>query len=616
MDGFPTRPARATPRIRDRPRRMTLLDRLATFAADALRTPASAPAPDAARRALPRGRYEVVAVRAAEDLTGAQLPDGLAREISGRLAERLAAAGLHVDGSAGARGPAAAVTPRLLACGVAGNGAGGEDGAWLLTVAIDDLPTGHAIDEPVLHLPPGAGRPSIAELADAAARLVRRRLLPGAWSAGAGGPGLTDITHPWEPAEDPDVALFTNVTLNDRVPARIDARGREVATLTLYQVDPPLSGLGRGPDMDDPVRLVRTAFANQLSTVATDDAAAMAVPAHPIGHFFIRLEIPGQPTVLTGMTTTARADVELAALTIGRRLGIGGILLTPEPGRLNSAAEALRELALRQRRLRVTDGLPAPGEAGSHVVEDGHVVFARFRLPVVNAMDALDVLRGFVRRGQHGCFGALDGRPHLGTGAGCSAFAMAFLAASGVLPFVDEPPPAHWPRTPAGIAGVWRHTIDVLRIPLHHVGRDERSGAERVVEAGITFYDLLFHRADRRDATRILLALEPRIRARYGALAARLFGLAARTRLRDLAIARGRKDPHDHGDYGWAPPGQGLEVTYWSNARFAAWVRGGWRNGGAPCPTVAPAREGRFLGIEIDAMAAPRRRGPFFLVPA
>jgi len=260
---------------------------------------------------------------------------------------------------------------------------------------------------------------------------------------------LTRIAHVHGLADD-DVPPFTNVTLNDRVPALRDDRGRRYALITLYTVDPPLDnlwsaepGIDRGTDFRDPANLVKGTYSNYVSPVFTLTERQMPVAGHPIGHFLVKLQIPGYPTLLTGMTTTRRVDDELVDLTLGRQLGIGGVLLTPQPGRLNSAAEALEELSRRQHALLVIDGRHYRNVGGknvgpTYVVEDGNVTFARFKLPQENAKDALRFFLEYVDRGVHNTFGSLVDRPHKGTGAGCAAFAFAWLKAAGIVPFVDE----------------------------------------------------------------------------------------------------------------------------------------------------------------------------------
>ena len=178
-----------------------------------------------------------------------------------------------------------------------------------------------------------------------------RYLGEGRFAIGVTTVDLNRVTYAHDPAIDPDVPAATDVTLFG--PANADRTGDDYAVITLYQVDPPLTGLpsreagiDRGTDFRDPANLVKAAYTNYVSPVLTDDTVPVRVASHPIGHFFVKVEVPGYPTVLTGMTTIARGDRELVDLTLGRELGIGGVLLTPQPGRLNSAAEVARELAL------------------------------------------------------------------------------------------------------------------------------------------------------------------------------------------------------------------------------------------------------------------------------
>jgi hypothetical protein len=328
------------------------------------------------------------------------------------------------------------------------------------------------------------------------------------------------------------------------------------------------------------------------------------------------------------MTTTARADAELQDLTLGRRLGFGGVVLTPEPGRLNSSAEAMEELNLRQRELLVVDGVNYRREGGRNVgptfvVEDGNVSFARFRVPVENARDALAAFLEFTARGDHNTFGSLLGRPSRGTGSGCSAFAATWLMAAGVIPFVDE---AAWaldiasPVAPVDPeAPFWTQFRNRIEIPWEHVGCDDRAGLGATPqEAGYTIHDLLFHDLSDADIRRASEGFAARVREEEGAVVGTIFRYGALTPLRDLAISSRRKDPGDTGTYGWAVPGAGLSVGFWDNGHFSDWVKGQWAedvtDDDLAARGVLRVREGRFLGVEIDAMATPRQSGDVFAV--
>lgn len=427
---------------------------------------------------------------------------------------------------------------------------------------------------------------------------------------------LGAIRHAHDPVVDPDVPAATNVTM-----AGV-AEGTE-ATITLYQVDPPLTGLpsreqgiDRGTDFRDPASLVKAAYTNYVSPVLTDDPVPVRVAGHPIGHFFVKVAIPGFPIILTGMTTIMRADTELVDLTLGRELGIGGVLLTPQPGRLNTSSEVVRELALRQRRLRVVDGLHFRSSFGGnlgpeYLFDDGRVVFARIRLPIANATDALAFFIDYIRRGEHNRFGSLTNGPFKGTGAGCAAFAIAWLQAAGVVPFITQAPPMSVPESieALGPDEFWRAIRAKAHIPWRHLGCDERVGAASVMPAELTVYDLLFHNETPASVRAASEGLAARIRASYGVLPATLFQLGVLTPLPDLLINARRRDADDRGDYTWV--GAGVEFAYWDNSRFAAWIKRVWE---APTsnPRIRPVREGHFKGVEVDAMKVARQMEPFF----
>lgn len=439
---------------------------------------------------------------------------------------------------------------------------------------------------------------------------------------------LRRIEHGYDPAVDPDVPARTDVTAAGRHPPMVDQSGRRYALITLYQVDPPLAdlpsrepGVDRGIDMRSPADMVKSAYSNYVSPVFTDDAERRPVPNHPIGHFYVKVEIGGYPTILTGMTTIKRADEELVDLTLGRSLGIGGVLLTPEPGRLNAAKEVIDELSLRRRRLRVIDGLHYQEGAGGrnvgpeYVIDDGNVVFARFKLPKSNAEDAVAMFAEYISRGEHRIFGSLTNRPYKGTGAGCTPFAMSWLKASGLIPFVAEPEATRrvdeMNPPPNGWSNIWRYLLRTAHVRWAHIGCDDRLGIGRTVSADYTVYDHLFHNESTASLLRAIPGLAEKIRRSQGTVVSTLFAFGALTPLRSLFIASKRKDPDERGDYGWAAGNRGFKARFWDNGRFSQWIKHLWRSGKPP-EGIELVKEGRFLGIHVDGMNVPRQSEPFF----
>lgn len=623
---------------------------------------------------LPRASYGSVRIEDVVDLTGAQLSGHVLDAVRDEIGKTLTANGFVLAGWTYAPAPVVQLKSELLSCEPLNrHGRPVPAGTFCVaTVAAVDLEAAHVIIESALKVPvparmiqPDRARmqadviPFLAQaLAQEFARQLKsdrvgdleadeditfsglpvRHLSDGRFLVGTAPPN-TDLRFPAEAIDlgrirhahdqrvDPDVPVFTNTTLNDIVPPLTDAGGRDYAVITLYQIDPPLAdlpsrdpGIERGMDFRDPANLVKSAYSNYVSPVLTYDADRLHVPGHPIGHFYVKVEVPGYPTVLTGMTTIKRADTELQELTFGRQLGIGGVLLTPEPGRLNSAAEALRELTLRQRRLRVVDGVHYHTVGGKNVgpqftITDGNVVFARFKVPLRNGKDALAFFAEYLRRDTHSIFGSLINRPNKATGAGCTPFAMAWLEASGVIPFVSEPrvDPLDTPLPAERYddRDFWRYLLRSINIPWRHIGCDDRLGAGGIVEADYTVYDLLFYREDPKLIVAASEGLAEKIREDYGFLSGTLFQMGALTPLRDLAVNGKRKDPGDRGDYGWAVGADGLETEFWDNARFSSWVKRLWATG-SNSTAITLVREGRFLGIEVDATQADRQAEPFF----
>ncbi|MBS0560762.1 MAG: hypothetical protein JSR21_11975, partial [Proteobacteria bacterium] len=191
-------------------------------------------------------------------------------------------------------------------------------------------------------------------------------------------------------------------------------------------------------------------------------------------------------------------------------------------------------------------------------------------------------------------------------------FALSWLQAAGVVPFVMQPPPERHGAEPSGDFGpdgFWRASRATLHLPWRLTGCDERVGAPRAFPAQLTIYDLLFHGMTPAFVRAASEGLAEQIRSAYGTVAATLFQIGALSPLRDLVIGAKRKDPQDRGDYTWAGPG--MDVGYWDNSRFSTWIHRVWAEGPRD-PRVTLAREGRFMGIAIDATAAPRQRERLF----
>jgi hypothetical protein len=434
------------------------------------------------------------------------------------------------------------------------------------------------------------------------------------------------VQHLHDPAENPDVPLYTDITLPGVTPRLLDESGRDYALITLYNIDPPLedlpsreSGIDRGMDYRDPSNILKGVYSNYVSPVLTNDRERIKVAGHPIGHFYVKVEVPGYPAILTGMTTIAWADEQLVNFTLKRELGLGGVLLTRQPGRLYSSVEVMRELSLRQRELRVIDGRHYHLEDGrnvgpTYVIKDGNVPFLRIRVRAENGRDAIGVFAEYLARGEQNDFGSLLSRPGRGSGAGCSAFAMHWLKSSGVIPFVDEAKmDAAIAETP-GDPPFWSHFYRRLEIPWSHIGCDERVGLYGHPQpADYTVYDLLFHDLPASEILSASEGLAELVRKDYGSVAGTLFQYGALTPVRGLVIGWRRKDPQDRGDYSWAPPGEGFEVGFWDNAGFSDWVKAQWARETLP-EGLTLVREGRFLGVEMDAMATPRQKEPFYEV--
>lgn len=610
-----------------------------------------------------------------EDDTGRAVPFSVRNGIGQQFRTELERLGFQMSERSAAQ---AELRTRIVSCesspvqgsGFASSPSSPGTSACLIAAVLVDIKTGYTVTNWIMttpglfhdHAPPVVGMETAAfahEMAEQTAGLLSRAQSPRGASAGEDltasgahvvheGDGvfaisglrthaspasattivdLKRIRHGHDPAIDKDVAYYTNVTLNDVVPALADKHGIPYAQITVYHVNPPLAGLpsretgvDRGMDFRTPADLVQSAYSNYVSPVLTNDAERRRIPSHPIGHFLVKIEIPGYPTLLTGMTTIERSDAELWNMTISRELGIGGVLLTPQPGRLESAMEVASELAFRQRELRVVDGLyyePSGGRniGPEYVQRDGNVVFARFKVPVANAKDALAYFAEFVARGGHNTFGSLVNRPNKGTGSGCAAFAISLLQAAGVIPFLVEPVVRKELQTGGPTAfnpeDFWKYFLQRIDIPWRLIGCDERLGAGRVVAAKYTIHDLLFHGLPRRFIEKVAAGLAQRIKGEYGIIIGTLFEFGALTPVLDIVVHSKRNDPHDLGDYRWSSEGKGLRAQYWDGSRFFHWISLLWLQG-TTASNMSLLREGRFKGIEIDATVVARQRDVFF----
>ena len=248
-----------------------------------------------------------VAVGDVVDETGLGLDAAALAPLRGALRDGLATADV-AGPTNGILQPAIQVQPRLIQCPLPA-ATGGVEGC-LGSVGVRLVPSHRLAFETVVRAPAGAGLTELgADMASAARRALHPPTEPAAERGedisatsaavrylGAGrfviGHEVIDlhaIAHAHDPAVDPDVPLGTDVALDEASPTGGNSR-RGYAVITLYQVDPPLTGLpsrepgvDRGTDFRDPANLVKAAYTNYVSPVFTDAPNPLHVASHPIG---------------------------------------------------------------------------------------------------------------------------------------------------------------------------------------------------------------------------------------------------------------------------------------------------------------------------------------------
>ena len=192
---------------------------------------------------------------------------------------------------------------------------------------------------------------------------------------------------------------------------------------------------------------------------------------------------------------------------------------------------------------------------------------------------------------------------------------MAWLKASGIIPFVVEPGLSRrvddMTGDPTGMSDLWQFLLRTAHIPWADIGCDRRLGIDQAMPAKYTAYDHLFHNESKSDLRSAIPGLAEKIRKDRGSVVSTLFAFGALTPLRNLIVASKRHDPNDVGNYQWAIDGQGFNAQFWDNARFSHWIKQLWESGQA-LEGIKLAREGRFVGISVDAMNVSRQAEPFF----
>lgn len=287
---------------------------------------------------------------------------------------------------------------------------------------------------------------------------------------------LTRVFHEKMKKEKRYINITTGETYNPQ-------DGRRSGKVTIYSINPPLLPIGYGVNWDSPAALVQSTFNQGLTPVFSPSGEK--VPNHAIGHIAVRIQVPGLPEVLTGMTTGT--DSELFEDLIRQQDGLA-ILFESQVGRFNTAAELMTEFQQRsENQLLIKDGRDAQSE---HFI-DGNYSFVSFELNELKARGVYAFLLEYIHRGIQNNYGSLTSRPSHASGAGCIAFGISFLKAAGVIPVVSEQDLAQTINQAVarnnGKTPFWAKWVRELYVPPSITGKIQ---IEQSKEAGIGILDL------------------------------------------------------------------------------------------------------------------------------
>ncbi len=170
----------------------------------------------------------------------------------------------------------------------------------------------------------------------------------------------------------------------------------EGAELFVYTIPCP-----HGTDWSSPRSLLKSGIFNQVSIKDPKK--------HAIGHMFIRLRIPGRPDVITGMTTLSQTEEKDLVLKHGYCLGV---LTADLVGKFDDSKKLEDELVQR--------------------FPSGLVSYVRFLLHPDTGKRLQEYFQEYSDRKCFEHYGGVN-RPRYGEGGGCSAFAVSFIEAAGLM---------------------------------------------------------------------------------------------------------------------------------------------------------------------------------------
>lgn len=402
-----------------------------------------------------------------------------------------------------------------------------------------------------------------------------------------------------------------------------------VGRITIYMVNPPLLPLGYGVNWDTPAALVQSTFNQGLTPVYT--GGGKSVPNHAIGHVFIKLETPGLPVILTGMTTGQNS--ELPSDLIVQQDGLA-ILFESQVGRLNTAAELMEEL--NDRKLENKTYIVDSREGKSLKVEtDANYSFLTYEISELNARGLYAFMLEYIDRGIHNHYGSLISRPAHASGAGCIAFGISFLKAAGIIPVVLEQDLVQVVNQNVarndGKAPYWARWIRELYTPAAVTGRIEMSQNKEAGALGmldlatmfgdkydddstVTLFDMLFSNVSDKDMADGSKAIT---KAAFGGVAAFLgfddfqgFTLPSwiRNPVRRLITSDDDRAKVTWVDRAAAEAGEALPLIFWDNALLDTWVKEeiaaieNWKVGDEPIWGKSIITEGAGVkGLLFDA---------------
>jgi hypothetical protein len=222
--------------------------------------------------------------------------------------------------------------------------------------------------------------------------------------------------------------------------------------LTIFAVNPP------SPiDWSTPGKLLKTIILNGLKSEGyytkeensdgVESQTYHSIHSHFIGHMFMQLKCSGYPTVLTGMSSPGTTEMKGIMLE-GKSFSQ---IIESVPGYFNISEKLEAEINFRR----------------EHI---GNLNSMQIKMSENQCQQLLNYLVEYKSCGVDSRYGGLNANPHIGEGAGCSAFSVSFLQRLNLVPMLEN-------LNSNEFGYEWKREINIPAKLLKNKDRDPELGA-------------------------------------------------------------------------------------------------------------------------------------------